>query len=371
MKNNHHCSRLRMVALATAGLFYSIYASAAYSTSFGGLGYLAGGFDSGAWGVSADGSVIVGYSTSASGTEAFRWTRSSGMTGLGYSTSSGTDSWAWGVSADGSVVAGSSKSTSGTTEAVRWSSSSGMTGLGNFSGGTFSLASDISADGNVIVGYGETGSGIDAFRWTSSGGMVNIGNRIASGISGDGNVIVGQDDGATAFRLPSSGGLGDLPGGGTTSAANAASADGSVIVGFGSSFNGTEAFVWTSSSGTVGLGANAQTAHAVSADGRLVGGGGPNGAFIWDGINGTRLLKDVLTNESGLDLTGWTLEYATGISADGSTIIGFGTNPNGYTEAWAANLSAVPIPATFWLFGSGLFGLFGIARKKSLAHQNN
>lgn len=44
--------------------------------------------------------------------------------------------------------------------------------------------------------------------------------------------------------------------------------------------------------------------------------------------------------------------------------------------AWAVHsgdvgASVVPIPATFWLFGSGLIGLFGIARKKSLAHQNN
>ncbi len=27
-------------------------------------------------------------------------------------------------------------------------------------------------------------------------------------------------------------------------------------------------------------------------------------------------------------------------------------------------LSAVPIPATVWLFGSGLIGLFGVARRK-------
>ena len=42
--------------------------------------------------------------------------------------------------------------------------------------------------------------------------------------------------------------------------------------------------------------------------------------------------------------------------------------------AWAVHsgdVAAVPIPAAFWLFGSGLIGLVGVARKKSLAHQNS
>ena len=40
-------------------------------------------FDSGAYGVSADGSVVVGVSSSASGPQAFRWTSDGGMVGLG------------------------------------------------------------------------------------------------------------------------------------------------------------------------------------------------------------------------------------------------------------------------------------------------
>ena len=48
------------------------------------LGELAGGeFRSSANAVSADGSVVVGYSNSAAGPEAFRWTQSDGMQGLG------------------------------------------------------------------------------------------------------------------------------------------------------------------------------------------------------------------------------------------------------------------------------------------------
>jgi len=49
----------------------------------------------------------------------------------------------------------------------------------------------------------------------------------------------------------------------------------------------------------------------------------------------------VLTND-GLNLTGWTLLSPTAISADGNTIVGFGTEPGGSREAWIAT---VPSPA--------------------------
>jgi hypothetical protein len=49
-------------------------------------------------------------------------------------------------------------------------------------------------------------------------------------------------------------------------------------------------------------------------------------------------LKDVLVNDYGLDLTGWTLISAQGISDDGRTIAGHGFNPDGYREAWVATI---------------------------------
>ena len=57
-------------------------------------------------------------------------------------------------------------------------------------------------------------------------------------------------------------------------------------------------------------------------------------AFIWDAQNQMRDLRDVLVNDFSLDLTGWTLTQATGISDDGLTIAGEGINPGGDTEAW-------------------------------------
>ena len=69
-------------------------------------------------------------------------------------------------------------------------------------------------------------------------------------------------------------------------------------------------------------------------------------AFIWDAVHGMRSLRDVLVSDFGLDLSGWTLRYAEGISDDGMTIIGHGNNPDGNTEAWMA---VIPEPATLSL----------------------
>jgi probable HAF family extracellular repeat protein len=77
---------------------------------------------------------------------------------------------AYGVSANGSVVVGGATSASG-AEAFRWTSGGGMVGLGDLPGGNFmSSAFDVSADGSVVVGHSNSASGYEAFRWTSGGG---------------------------------------------------------------------------------------------------------------------------------------------------------------------------------------------------------
>ena len=82
-----------------------------------GLGDLPGGaFDSEAWDASGDGSVVVGYSSTASGTEAFRWTSPGGMerlwdvllaAGVDPAASGWTNlTYVYGVNLDGSAIAG-------------------------------------------------------------------------------------------------------------------------------------------------------------------------------------------------------------------------------------------------------------------------
>jgi len=86
---------------------------------------------------------------------------------------------------------------------------------------------------------------------------------------------------------------------------------------------------------------NLSYACAVSGDGSVVIGladsaSGYN-AFVWDSVTGMRSLQSVLTNDYHLDLSGWKLTGARGISADGKTIVGEGKH-NGHREAWIAHL---------------------------------
>jgi uncharacterized membrane protein len=73
-------------------------------------------------------------------------------------------------------------------------------------------------------------------------------------------------------------------------------------------------------------------------------------AFIWSASQGMRSVKELLETDYGLALSGWDLIFATGISADGSTVVGFGINPDGQTEGWVAT---VPEPGTFTLLAIG------------------
>ncbi|NCR18895.1 MAG: PEP-CTERM sorting domain-containing protein [Microcystis aeruginosa LL13-03] len=341
----------------------------AQAASFQGLGYLPGGSASSyASGVSADGSVVVGSSQSANGQEAFRWTQATGMVGLGDLPGGQFRSEVSEVSGDGSVVVGYGLTDNVYFEPFRWTQATGILGLGDFPGGDFdSFTSGVSFDGSIIVGFSNTTNGTQAFRWTQATGMVGLGDlpggifgSFAQGVSFDGSTVVGASSSANsgpdyeAFRWTQATGmvgLGDLPGGIFRSIANVVSADGSVVGGGSSSANGWEAFLWTQATGMVGLGdlpggIFSSYATGISADGSVVVGysESANGreSFIWNSTQGMRSLQQVLTNDYGLDLTGWTLDLARAISADGLTVVGSGTNPNGLTEAWIASLDGDP-----------------------------
>jgi probable HAF family extracellular repeat protein len=360
----------------------------AISHGLGNLGDGSPGSPSQAYGISADGSTAVGYSDSynPSGVQAFRWTAASGMQGLGDLPGSNRFSYAYGANADGSVVVGFGSSLQG-REAFRWTSSTGLQGLGDLPGGGFeSIAFGASADGSVIVGYGNASGNFEAFRWTSTSGMQGLGdlsggsfNSVAGSVSADGSVIVGTGNtasGSEVFRWTSGSGmvgLGFLRGDTVTGGA-AISADGSTIVGtsgkpgicdeFGCALaDRAEAFRWSSNGGMQGLGFLApgtySGATAVSGDGSVIVGGAYGDfdgdfqlearLFIWDVIHGMRDLQQLLVNDYGLDLTGWSSMNVTGISADGRTIVGNGTNPSGYAEGWIATLpaSSAPLPGDF------------------------
>jgi probable HAF family extracellular repeat protein len=137
-------------------------------------------------------------------------------------------------------------------------------------------------------------------------------------------------------------GLGFLPGG-NYSQAQGVSADGSVVVGNSTYGNGSnpEAFRWTSG-GMIGLGflpgGTSSIASAANANGSVVVGWSTNASGImeairWTQFYGMQSIQQLLTN-AGVNMTGWNLSNAYGVNADGSVIVGIGTDPAGMTEAW-------------------------------------
>jgi probable HAF family extracellular repeat protein len=85
-----------------------------------GLGVLPGHSYSAALGVSADGPVVAGTAyVDPISHQAFLWTEAGGMVGLGDLPGGTFTSEALAASADGSVVVGSSSSASGDSEAFR------------------------------------------------------------------------------------------------------------------------------------------------------------------------------------------------------------------------------------------------------------
>jgi probable HAF family extracellular repeat protein len=231
--------------------------------------------------------------------QAFRWTEETGIVGLGYLPgSAGQHSIAGAVSADGSVVVGASDYEPGEsrTQAFRWTQVTGMVGLGFLPGGNHSSAHDVLADGSVIFGASALSSGVQVFRWTQETGMVELGAPAVSAVSADGTVIVGtarhgypERDEAFRWTETSTTWLGDLPGGQQASAAGDVSANGSVVIGWSATSIGNEAFIWDAAHGMRSIkqvlldlgvwsvdGWTLGSAEALSADGTVVVGYGRN-----------------------------------------------------------------------------------------------
>ena len=120
-------------------------------------------------GVSGDGSVVVGQS----GNVAYLWTGPWEARYLGDLPGGQNFGSAYAASADGSVIVGESSSAT-TTEAFRWTASGGMVGLGCLPDGSWSQALGVSADGSAVVGVDCDGSSFRAIFWTSALGMRNL-----------------------------------------------------------------------------------------------------------------------------------------------------------------------------------------------------
>jgi probable HAF family extracellular repeat protein len=375
------------IAQLVASLLPVICVSSLYGAEFRILGKLRPTDQfSDAYEVSADGSTVVGISHTGTWFEAVRWTFPRGIESLGL----GQPSQAYGASFDGSVIAGYRPVEMGQVlgEPVRWTAT-GVLGLGDLPGGLIGGdARDVSADGSVVVGSSSSARGGEAFRWTAGTGLVGLGlmpgsnlRTLATAVSADGAVIVGSgrtvpdpDLGEQAFRWSAQTGivgLGDLPGGVFFSEAFDVSADGSVVVGRSATDRPDYfAFRWSESTGMVELpptadGVPFRSAEAVSGDGNVIVG---PGAFVWDEFHGTRVLADIVAAQ-GVDLDGWTLDVARGVSHDGLTVVGAagrGPGPGRESAAFIVRLDPgtfVPEPSSLILGAMGLLSVLVIAAR--------
>lgn len=143
--------------------------------------------------------------------------------------------------------------------------------------------------------------------------------------------------------------LGDLTGGGFASYATGVSDDGSVVVGRSIGASGYEAFRWTQAGGMAGLGDLPggmfdSVAYATNRDGSVVVGRGVNAsnyqeAFRWTQAGGMQSVTDWLAAAGVTVAPGYLLGSATGVSADGSTVVGQAYGP-AEDEAYLARVSA-------------------------------
>jgi probable HAF family extracellular repeat protein len=346
--------------------------SANGQAEFHGLGYFNDQHpESVAAAVSADGRVVVGFSLARlfnDQADAFRWTAETGMVSIGTLPDADPNGGATDVSDDGNVIVGYSQQEDG-PQAFRWTPQTGMEGIGPPPHASFaSYAYAVSGDGRVIVGELDE----QAFRWTEETDMVYlpVSNKmlysVGLDVTKDGSVITGlysNGNGHQAsiwfgLQLPLL--LGDFPGGNFGSSARGITRDGKIVVGNGITGEGPEGFWWRPEFGMLPIGELEgcdvdSRATAVSDDGQVVVGSslkicGHQSAARWTPVDGIQDITSLLLQQGATGLEGWILEYASDVSADGTVIVGFGTNPKGWREGWIARVQR-PCPADCDLSG--------------------
>ncbi len=376
------CTTRLFQYVLSIGIAASCPAWADEPASFVGLGGLhtvpeTGAVISAATGVSSDGGTIVGTSVDSQGrTRPFRWRLSTGMEPLADLASGAPAGYhdTGGASANGHVITGTVWSPASCPTAASWTELSAPLLLGDRACSSAFFA--VSGDGTLLVGDVYTPAASIAVSWSVIGEShvllttpATYREATARGISDDGAFIVGS-----CFGTPGSQalvwengnitprGLGHLPNAelNQTSRATAISPDGTHIV--GESVSGvvrgdgvTRGFIYPMPSGPMTSlgdpgGGRLTSPRDVCNRGEVVVGSVyartfpfSETAFIWTRAGGFQELKSHLETTHGLNLSGWHLTAASGISADGSVIVGTGTSPSG-TEAWRATIPAIPEP---------------------------
>ncbi len=357
-----------------------------------------GAFESTVSGLSWDGLVAVGTSTSQNSTprgEGFLWDPGTGIQGLGSLPGGAFQSQANAIhkTASGSWIGGGASSTltgSDMEAAIYFTGSGSWEARGSLDGGSpRSMIYALDASGEIEAGSssspesGGTQQQAAVRNESAWEALETPPNAVprgdAYGVDALGTVIVGRTATASSGSNKreaarwSAGGVEILrfPGGGAAEGqARAIDPSGEFIVGQArNSQNLLEAFAWSQGEmaglGDLDGGSFESEARAVATDGNVVVGRGTTAAgpraFIWKPEEGIRSLREVFEELSGTDLGTWKLEEATAISRDGRVVAGNGRNPDNQPEAWVLTL---PEPTTIDLQCAVILALAGLARTR-------
>lgn len=297
------------------------------------------------------------------------------------------------VSADGSVIAGNTADNA--FETVRWTAETGAVRLGRATVpvlGTGAGIPGISDDGTRISatilsddetyqtqGVWTTGTGWQQVSaYPADAGIVDSALGSAWGISGDGNQVVGlywragQSDGLAHASVGTvAGGVNDLGSFGGSSRANDANHDGSVVVGWDEASDGHwRSVAWINGVETILHDVGAFTeAKAVNGDGTVIVGDAWNNdtgsleaaTWRWDGASWNEEILGVLEGT----FPGFGRSVATGVSDDGSVIIGFNAYDFGpFSDStgfiWTATLGMMSIEQYLTMHGVTLDPMFDV-----------
>ena len=288
---------------------------------------LPGGTSSAAYGINNQGQV-VGYSGSDAGNRAFVWSADTGLVNLGILAIGDVASSANDINDVGYVV-GTSTSATG-KRSFLWSQDAGMVDIGDVTGGSNNVSATALNDLNQVTGSLLSADGtVSPFLWDA-----------ASGVSDLGNLPTGSDVGF-GFDINNS----------------------TQVVGRSNTLDGDRAFLWLPDTGMQSLGTLGFGSYAFGMNdaGTIVGLStisGAHKAMIWTETAG---MLD-LNSELQAEYAAWSLLEAYDINEKG-WIVGLGVDPDGNQRSFL--LQPVPVPASLWLFFSGLVVMFSYFRKQS------
>lgn len=265
--------------------------------------------------ISGDGQTVVGAFPVGNGWSAFRYRGPGTYEALDLSFGGRTDCQARGVSGDGSVIVGSAADANFNSYAIRWTPQTGARVLLG-GGGYHEEATHVSRDGSTTLGF-----------------------AIANGSGGSETYTVVWRNGTMGARLV-------LPDGYDEGGATALNFDGSILVGGGLRAGMTHLLMWRNGT-PIDLGASPgfETVGGQGVDDagdvalfQLINGGTASVPYVWTSSRGIERLADYLQANGVQIPSGYALDYAIGISADGRTIVGGLRSPGQGYEGFVATI---------------------------------